>query len=78
MVPLLPQSLLCFCSVCVWEAPEGSLDVHDGYDIRFRLSDTPGDDGLLFSKENSEFFHVITEEIENLAPISTEDIIVEV
>ena len=60
---ILPRQVLCFCSVCVWRAPEGSLDRHGGYDIRFAGE-------LIIRKENDEFFHVVAgdEKIDTLGP----------
>ena len=32
--------LQCFCSVCVWDPPEGRIDISSGYDIRYSVLDT--------------------------------------
>ena len=66
-----PRVVLCFCSVCVWQAPEGPLDVHAGYDIRFSGT-------LVISKSRDEFFHVVAGDARALALGPLEQITVEV
>ena len=59
--PTLPQ---CFCSVCVWNPPQGSFESLHGYDVRYFNTDS-GDE-LVLSLSEREFYQVTTTEILSL------------
>ena len=66
--------LQCFCSVCVWDPPEGRIDISSGYDIRYSVLDT--DSELIRNVIHRRFFLATPPEVLGLGP--QEQIFVEV
>lgn len=61
---VIPRIVLCFCSVCVWQGPEGSLDDIPGYDLRFAGE-------FVITREKDKFFYVVADDdsILDLGPL---------
>lgn len=65
-----PTEVYSFCMenlITVWSPPPGRIDIYAGYDVLYFNPSTGYE--LMFQKRDNEFFHRITEKLQDLGKV---------